>query len=70
VLGQPKMDQTFLADLTNKIKLFCTTYDPVRDGYFFDYSLFLGMLIGAVIILFTAVLIVKEWRKTSQHLDT
>lgn len=70
VLGQPKKDQTFFTDLTNKIKLFCTTYDPVRDGYYFDYSLFLGILIGAMIILFTAVFIVKEWRKTSQHLDS
>ncbi|MES0326859.1 MAG: SCO family protein [Gammaproteobacteria bacterium] len=70
ILGQPKQNQTFLSDLTNKIKLFCTTYDPVRDGYYFDYSLFLGILIGAMIILFTAVFIVKEWRKTSQHLDT
>ena len=70
ILGQPKQNQTFLSDLTNKIKLFCTTYDPVRDGYYFDYSLFLGILIGAMIILLTAVFIVKEWRKTSQHLDT
>jgi len=70
VLGQPQQDQTFLSELSNKIKLFCTTYDPVRDGYFFDYSLFLGILIGGMIILFTSVFIVKEWRKSSQHHDT
>lgn len=70
ILGRPKQNQTFLADLTNKIKLFCTTYDPVRDGYYFDYSLFLGILIGATIILFTAVSMVREWRKSGHHPDT
>ncbi|MCW8924382.1 MAG: SCO family protein, partial [Gammaproteobacteria bacterium] len=70
VLGRPRQNQTFLTDLGNKIKLFCTTYDPVRDGYFFDYSLFIGILIGLSIILFTCVHIVKEWRKSSQHSDT
>jgi len=70
VLGRPRQNQTFLSELSNKIKLFCTTYDPVRDGYFFDYSLFIGILIGLSIILFTGVHIVKEWRKSSQHSDT
>ena len=70
VLGRPRQDQTFLSDLSNKIKLFCTTYDPVRDGYYFDYSLFIGIFIGAMIILFTSVHIVKEWRKHGQHPNT
>ena len=67
VLGQPQKDQTFFYELSNKIKLFCTTYDPVRDGYFFDYSLFIGIFIGAMIILLTAVFIVKEWRKPKHN---
>jgi len=70
VLGRPRKDQTFFSDLSNKIKLFCTTYDPVRDGYFFDYSLFIGIFIGGIIILLTAASIVSEWRKNSQHLDS
>jgi len=70
ILGQPKKDQTFFADLTNKIKLFCTTYDPVRDGYYFDYSLFIGILIGAIIVFLTAIFIVSEWRKHGQRPNT
>lgn len=70
VLGQPQKDQTFLSQLSNKIKLFCTTYDPVRDGYFFDYSLFIGIVIGAMIILLTGIFIVGEWRKHGQHTNT
>lgn len=55
VLGRSPPDQPLLANLVSKIKLFCTTYDPARDGYYFDYSLFIGMLIGATIIIVTAV---------------
>jgi protein SCO1/2 len=61
VLGRSPPEQPMLANLVNKIKLFCTTYDPVRDGYYFDYSLFIGMLIGGSIILFTAVVVVREY---------
>jgi protein SCO1/2 len=60
VLGRPQAAQSHLSSLVTKIKLFCTTYDPVRDGYYFDYSLFLGMLIGASIILYTGFLVLRE----------
>ncbi len=67
VLGRPSPAKSFLADLSNKIKLFCTTYDPVRDGYYFDYSLFLGMLIGGSIILYTAFVMMRELRKSRKQ---
>lgn len=55
-------DQTpFVDDLINRVRLFCTSYDPVRDAYYFDYSLFLGMLIGGLIIIGTAVYMVREF---------
>jgi protein SCO1/2 len=63
VLGRPAPEQTFLDGLVARVKLFCTTYDPVRDGYYLDYSLFLGIFIGAVIILATATFIYRELRK-------
>jgi protein SCO1/2 len=62
VLGRSPAEQPLLSGLANKIKLFCTTYDPVRDGYYFDYSLFIGMLIGGSIIIFTAVVVVRGLR--------
>jgi protein SCO1/2 len=62
VLGRSPPEQPLLANLVDKIKLFCTTYDPVRDGYYFDYSLFLGMLIGGTIILFAGTIVVRGWR--------
>ncbi|MGD8933946.1 MAG: SCO family protein [Gammaproteobacteria bacterium] len=69
VLGRPQPAQSFMDTLSSKIRLFCTTYDPVRDGYYFDYSLFLGILIGGSIIAYTVVVLVRERRKSSKHYD-
>jgi len=59
VLGRPKPGQTFMSDLLDKVRFFCTTYDPSRDAYHFDYSLFIGMAIGALIIIWGTVFIVR-----------
>ncbi len=67
VLGRPQPAQSFMDTLSSKIKLFCTTYDPVRDGYYFDYSLFLGILIGGSIIVYTVIVLVRESRKGSKR---
>jgi protein SCO1/2 len=64
VLGRTPPERSLLTDLTRKIKLFCTTYDPVRDGYYFDYSLFLGILIGGSIIAFTGTIVIRGFRNT------
>jgi protein SCO1/2 len=58
-LGRPKPGQTFMAGLLDKVRFFCTTYDPSRDAYHFDYSLFIGMAIGALIIISGTVVIVR-----------
>ena len=66
VLGRGAPPQPLLATLVDRIKLFCTTYDPARDGYYFDYSLFIGMLIGGTIIVLTSVVLLRGWRN-GQH---
>lgn len=63
VLGRPKPDQTLLSELIDKVHFFCTTYDPVRDAYYFDYSLFIGIAIGSSIILSGIILLVREVRQ-------
>ena len=62
VLGQPRPNQTLLAGLIDKVRFFCTTYDPARDAYHFDYSLFIGMFVGASIILSGIIFLVREIR--------
>ncbi len=61
VLGQPKPNQSIIDELITRVRFFCTTYDPALDAYHFDYSLFIGMIIGALIILSTAGFIVREY---------
>ncbi len=62
VFGQP-VAASFLAGLGNKIKLFCTVYDPSSDRYRFDYSIFIGMFIGLSSLGFIGFLVLREWRR-------
>jgi len=63
VLGRPKPGQTLLEELVDKVRFFCTAYDPSRDGYHFDYSLFVGLAIGAFIILSGLIFVLNELLK-------
>jgi protein SCO1/2 len=60
VLGRPRAEDSFVDDLVRRVRFFCTVYDPSREGYRFDYSLFVGMFIGGLIILATAWFIGRE----------
>lgn len=62
VFGQP-VAASFLTGLGNKIKLFCTVYDPSSDRYRFDYSIFIGLFIGLSSLGFIGFLVLREWRR-------
>jgi protein SCO1/2 len=38
----------------NRVKIFCTVYDPAADRYRFDFSLFIETFMGATSVLFAA----------------
>lgn len=63
VYGTPTA-ASFLSSLGNRIKLFCTVYDPTADRYRFDYSIFLGALIGFGVVVAIVFVLVREWRRT------
>lgn len=50
VLGRPEPDEGLVDRLADRVRLFCTVYDARADRYHFDYSLFVGMLIGAAFL--------------------
>lgn len=52
---------TGVQSLFDRVRLVCTIYDPSRDAYYFDYSLFIGMAIGFVCVAFVAGFIVREY---------
>ena len=51
--------------LINKVRLFCTIYDPSSNRYRFDFSPFIGIFIGFVILSILGVVIVRAWRSNS-----
>jgi protein SCO1/2 len=63
VFGAPAR-ATFMENLSQRIKLFCTVYDPANDRYRFDYSIFVGLFIGLSSLGVLSFLLVREWRKT------
>ncbi len=48
--------------VTSRVRLFCTVYDPASDTYKFNYSIFVGLVVGILMGAFFVVLLVREWR--------
>lgn len=55
--------RTGVSSWIDRIRLFCTLYDPVTERYKFDYSIFIGGVIGAASLLLVAVVLVRAWRR-------
>lgn len=60
VFGAPTTP-SLLSTLSIRIKLFCTVYDPTSDRYRFDYSIFLGFIIGISFIGTVSFFLIREW---------
>ncbi len=54
---------TSLQGIVDRIKLFCTVYDPNSGRYIFDYSLFAGIAIGLMCLGLVLALLIREWRR-------
>ncbi len=52
---------TLLDQITTRIKLFCTVYDPASDSYVFDYSIFIGLIMGLLLGGWAVYLVAREW---------
>lgn len=50
-----------VADLIKKVRLFCTIYDPAADRYRFDYSIFIQLFVGTLIVGGMSVFVAREW---------
>jgi protein SCO1/2 len=50
--------------LLNRIKLFCTVYDPNTGRYKFDYSLFVGIGVGALMVLSILAWLLLEYSRS------
>ncbi len=61
VWGQD-IDRPTLEGLVNKVKLFCTIYDPTSGRYRFDYSLIVEIVAGALALGVAAIGILASLR--------
>ncbi len=52
-----------LSDVVDRIKLFCTIYNPNTGRYYFNYSLFVGLLIGSACLIAVFAWLVAELRR-------
>ncbi len=52
-----------LEGLADRVRLFCTIYDPRSGEYYFDYSIFVGLFIGFMILSgMLYILLSNLWR--------
>lgn len=68
VLGR-RSEWSSLDGILNRVRLFCTVYDPRSERYRFDYSVVIGIVIGVVALSGVAIVLVREWRR-GMHMRT
>jgi protein SCO1/2 len=47
--------------IVNRVRLFCTIYDPTTGRYRFDYSIFISMVVGSLTLGTIAFVLVRAW---------
>lgn len=53
-----------LAGIADRIRLFCTVYNPRTGRYYFNYAPVLGIMIGAGSLLLLLVVLIREQRRS------
>ena len=67
VLNRPQSRHNFLSGVVDRVKLFCTVYDPNTGRYRFDYSLFIQIAIGAFGVLGVLTYLLIEIRRARRR---
>ncbi len=64
VFNRPRSAHNFFSGVADKVRLFCTVYDPNTGKYRIDYSLFVQIAIGALAILGVLSYLFLETRRS------
>ena len=67
VLNRPQSEHSLLSAMVDKVKLFCTVYDPNTGRYRFDYSLFIQIAIGGLVVLGVMAYLLVEGRRARRR---
>jgi protein SCO1/2 len=70
VFNRPGSSGHFVAGLVDRVKLFCTVYDPTTGRYRFDNSLFFQIFAGGTFVLAVFVYLLREIIKARRHRKT
>lgn len=54
---------TSVAGIVNRVKLFCTVYDPNSGGYRFDYSIFIEFFMGLTSVILVSLFLIQALRR-------
>lgn len=63
VFGRPRSAAHFMSGFADRVRLFCTVYDPRTGKYRFDYSLFVQIAVGATVVLGVLAWLLIEARR-------
>lgn len=50
--------------LANRLRLFCTYYDPASERYRFDYSILIALAVGVTSLVGVGTILVRAWLRT------
>ncbi len=53
-----------VTDLVNRVRLFCTYFDPASERYRFDYSIFIALVVGAGSLLGVGAILLRAWSRS------
>lgn len=56
-----------LERLIDRVRYYCTVYDPRTGRYYFNYSLFIGVAIGLACLGLVSFVLLREWKRTDQN---
>ncbi len=59
-----RSELTSVDGLINRVRLFCTIYDPSSGRYRFDYSLFITLIVGSLSLGAVATITARAWWRT------
>lgn len=51
--------------LVDRIRYFCTVYDPGTGKYYFDYTLFVSIAVGLGCFSLILIVLIREWRRAA-----
>ena len=60
VFNRPSTERHLLSDLIARVKIFCTVYTPNTGRYRIDYSLFIQILVGFIVVVSVAIYLYRE----------